>query len=89
MKRTLAVLREADASLGASKDKAVEWTAKAAGMKPEALKAVWSEMEFGTKAPDAKVLDEMQAFANFAVKNKMVKEGAKMPDLKALILVLP
>jgi len=89
LKRTLAVLREADASLGANKDKAVEWTAKAAGMKPEALKAVWSEMEFGTKAPDAKVLDEMQAFANFAVKNKMVKEGAKMPDLKALILVLP
>jgi hypothetical protein len=35
-------------------------------MKPETLKAVWSEMEFGTKAPDAKVLDEMQAFANFA-----------------------
>jgi len=89
LKRTLAVLREADASLGANKDKAVEWTAKAAGMKPETLKAVWAEMEFGTKAPDAKVLDEMQAFANFAVKNKMVKEGAKMPDLKALILVVP
>jgi hypothetical protein len=46
-------------------------------------------MEFGTKAPDAKVLDEMQAFANFAVKNKMVKEGSRMPDLKALILVVP
>ena len=89
LKRTLAVLREADASLGANKDKAVEWTAKAAGMKPDTLKAVWSEMEFGTKAPDGKVLDEMQAFANFAVKNKMVKEGSKMPDLKALILVVP
>jgi hypothetical protein len=89
LKRTLAVLREADGSLGANKDKAVEWTAKAAGMKPETLKAVWSEMEFGTKAPDAKVLDEMQAFANFAVKNKMVKEGSKMPDLKGLILVIP
>jgi len=89
LKRTLAVLKEADGSLGANKDKAVEWTAKAAGMKPETLKAVWSEMEFGTKAPDAKVLDEMQAFANFAVKNKMVKEGSKMPDLKGLILVVP
>jgi NitT/TauT family transport system substrate-binding protein len=89
LKRTLAVLREADASLGANKDKAVEWTAKAAGMKPDTLKAVWSEMEFGTKPPDARVLEEMQAFANFAVKNKMVKEGTKMPDLKGLILVVP
>ena len=85
LKRTLAVLKEADASLGANKDKAVEWTAKAAGMKPETLKAVWAEMEFGTKAPDAKVLEEMQAFANFAVKNKMVKEGAKMPDLEGAV----
>jgi hypothetical protein len=58
-------------------------------MKPETLKAVWAEMEFGTKAPDAKVLEEMQAFANFAVKNKMVKDGTKMPDLKALFLVVP
>ena len=56
-------------------------------MKPETLKAVWSEMEFGTAPPDARVLEEMQQFATFAVKNKMVKEGSKAPDLKALFLV--
>ena len=87
LKRTLAVLKDADSALGGNKDKAIEWTSKAAGMKPETLKAVWAEMEFGTTAPDARVLEEMQQFANFAVKNKMVKEGAKMPDLKALFLV--
>jgi hypothetical protein len=72
--------------MSGTRDKAVEWTAKAAGMKPETLRAVWSEMEFGTTAPDARVLEEMQQFAAFAVKNKMVKEGSKVPDLKALFL---
>lgn len=87
LKRTLAVMKDADAFLVGNREKAVEWTAKAAGMKPEALRAVWSEMEFGTVTPDARVLEEMQRFAAFAVKNKFVKEGAKMPDLKALFLV--
>ena len=86
LRRVLAVMKDADATLGGNRDKAVEWTAKAAGMKPETLKAVWSEMEFGTQAPDARVLDEMRQFATFAVKNKMVKEGSKTPDLKALFL---
>ena len=72
--------------MSGTRDKAVEWTAKAAGMKPETLRAVWSEMEFGTTAPDARVLEEMQQFATFAVKNKMVKEGSKTPDLKGLFL---
>ena len=44
-------------------------------------------MELGTSPPDARVLEEMQHFAAFAIKNKFVKEGAKMPDLKALFLV--
>lgn len=87
LKRMLAVMKDADATLAGNRDKAIEWTAKAAGMKPETLKAVWSEMEFGTTAPDARVLEEMQQFATFAVKNKLVKEGAKVPDLKALFLV--
>ena len=87
LKRTLAVMKDADAILSGNRDKAVEWTAKAAGMKPDTLKAVWSEMEFGTTAPDARVLEEMQQFATFAVKNKMVKQGSKTPDLKALFLV--
>ena len=76
-------------ALSGGKEKAIEWTAKPAGMKPETLKAIWTEMEFGTSAPDARVLEEMQQFANFAVKNRMVKEGSKVPDLKALFLVVP
>jgi len=87
LKRTLAVMKDADKFLTGDKEKAIEWTAKAAGMKPETLRAIWSEVEFGTAAPDARVLNEMQQFAVFAVKNKFVKEGAKMPDLKALFLV--
>ena len=86
LRRTLAVMKDADAAMSGTRDKAVEWTAKAAGMKPETLRAVWSEMEFGTTAPDARVLEEMQHFATFAVKNKMVKEGSKTPDLKGLFL---
>ena len=86
LRRTVAALKEADTTLSANRDKAVEWTAKIAGMKPETLKAVWTEMEFGTLPPDARVLEEMQQFANFAVKNKMVKEGAKTPDLKGLFI---
>jgi NitT/TauT family transport system substrate-binding protein len=86
LRRTLAVMKDADPAMSGTRDKAVEWTAKAAGMKPETLRAVWSEMEFGTTAPDARVLEEMQQFAAFAVKNKMVKEGSKVPDLKALFL---
>jgi len=86
LKRTLAAMKDADATLSGNRDKAVELTAKAAGMKPETLKAVWSEMEFGTAAPDARVLEEMQQFATFAVRNKMVKEGSKAPDLKGLFL---
>jgi NitT/TauT family transport system substrate-binding protein len=86
LRRTLAVMKDADPAMAGTRDKAVEWTAKAAGMKPETLKAVWSEMEFGTTAPDARVLEEMQQFATFAVKNKMVREGSKTPDLKALFL---
>ncbi len=86
LKRTLAVMKDADGALAGKREHAIEWTAKAAGMKPETLKAVWSEMEFGTAPPDARVLEEMQQFATFAVKNKMVKEGAKTPDMKALFL---
>jgi NitT/TauT family transport system substrate-binding protein len=86
LRRTLAVMKDADPAMSGTRDKAVEWTAKAAGMKPETLRAVWSEMEFGTRAPDARVLEEMQQFAEFAVKNKMVKEGSRTPDLKALFL---
>lgn len=89
LKRTLAVMKDADPALSGGKEKAIEWTAKPAGMKPETLKAIWTEMEFGTSAPDARVLEEMQQFANFAVKNRMVKEGSKVPDLKALFLVVP
>jgi hypothetical protein len=80
-------LKEADTFLTGDKEKAIGWTAKAAGMKPETLRAVWAEVEFGTVAPDDTVLKEMQLFAQFAVKNKLVKEGAKVPDLKALFLV--
>lgn len=87
LKRMLAVMKDADKVLREDREKAIEWTSKAAGMKPEAVKAVWSEMELGTAAPDARVLEEMQHFAAFAIKNKFVKEGAKMPDLKALFLV--
>jgi NitT/TauT family transport system substrate-binding protein len=87
LRRMLAVMKDADKVLSEDKEKAIEWTAKAAGMKPEAVKAVWSEMELGTSPPDARVLEEMQQFAAFAIKNKFVKEGAKMPDLKALFLV--
>ena len=59
-------------------------------MKPETLKAVWAEMEFGTKAPDAKVLEEMQAVRRtLPSRTRWYKEGSKMPDLKALILVVP
>ena len=87
LRRTLAVLKDADKYLTGDREKAIQWTAKAAGMKPEALRAIWSEVELGTAAPDARVLKEMEQFALFAVKNKLVKEGAKMPDLKALFLV--
>jgi NitT/TauT family transport system substrate-binding protein len=87
LKRMLAVMKDADKVLSENKEKAIEWTAKAAGMKRETVKAVWSEMELGTAPPDARVLEEMQQFAAFAIKNKFVKEGAKMPDLKALFLV--
>jgi ABC-type nitrate/sulfonate/bicarbonate transport system substrate-binding protein len=87
LKRTLAVMKDADKFLTGDKEKAIGWMAKAAGMKPETLRAVWSEVEFGTVAPDDRVLKEMQQFAEFAVKNKLVKDGAKVPDLKALFLV--
>jgi NitT/TauT family transport system substrate-binding protein len=87
LKRMLAVMKDADKVLTGDKEKAIEWTSKASGMKPEAVRAVWSEMELGTAPPDARVLEEMQHFAAFAIKNKFVKEGAKMPDLKALFLV--
>lgn len=87
LRRTLAVVKDADKFLAGDREKAIAWTAKAAGMKPETLKAVWAETELGTAAPDARVLEEMQHFADFAVKNKLVKEGAKTPDLKALFLV--
>jgi len=87
LKRTLAVMKDADKILTGEREKAIEWTAKASGMKPETLRAVWAETELGTAAPDARVLNEMQQFADFAVKNKLVKEGAKIPDLKALFLV--
>ena len=88
LRRTLAVAKDADKIITGDREKAIAWTAKAAGMKPETLRAVWDETELGTAAPDARVLDEMQQFADFAVKNKLVKEGTKVPDLKALFLVL-
>ena len=87
LKRTLAVMKDADKFLTGDKEKAIGWMAKASGMKPETLRAVWSEVEFGTVAPDDRVLKEMQLFAQFAVKNKLVKDGAKVPDLKDLFLV--
>lgn len=87
LRRTLAVMRDADKILNGDREKAIEWTAKASGMKPDTLRAVWAETELGTSAPDERVLKEMQQFAEFAVKNKLVKEGAKTPDLKALFLV--
>src|SRR4029453_18770091 len=62
LKRTLAVMKDADTFLTGDKEKAIGWTAKAAGMKPETLRAVWSEVEFGTAAPDDRVLKEMQLF---------------------------
>ncbi len=87
LRRTLAVMKDADKLITDDREKAIEWTAKAAGMKPETLRAVWAETELGTAAPDARVLNEMQQFADFAVKNKLVKEGAKVPNLRALFLV--
>jgi ABC-type nitrate/sulfonate/bicarbonate transport system substrate-binding protein len=88
LRRVFAVMKDADRILTENRDKTIEWAAKSTGMKPEAIRAVWSEVEFGTRAPDERVLEEMQRFATFATKKKFVQEGAKVPDLRALFLSL-
>jgi ABC-type nitrate/sulfonate/bicarbonate transport system substrate-binding protein len=88
LRRVLAVMADADRFIGENRERAIEVTAKASGMKVEAIKAIWSELEVGTSAPDARVMGEMEMFAAFAVRAKLVREGTKAPDLKSLLLGL-
>tara|TARA_Y100000813_G_C24140374_1_gene342164 strand:- start:87 stop:1061 length:975 start_codon:yes stop_codon:yes gene_type:complete len=84
----LKALIDAEAWMKANKDEAIAIVAKVAGMKPDALAAIWKDYVYNVVL-DQKQLDVLTAHATWRLDSGNHPPGATMPDFSTVIVPGP